>query len=222
MKRHLTVALFALFSFACASADQGVCKVTVTRATDGRDARGSWTFIDADNASVKTALAGRISASTGSAVFMAKQPSGNGRVDGPILVHSEGGDIMTHEKAGRDFGIGAGLCLGGCLFVIIAGKDLDPSNPPSGFYAYVGKRYVDGGMGCVVGALWIAGLVFVGKAIIELFLPHSRTDDSGAVKSTEQIIAAARMNVIDKEVLSIPLENPELAYQQVLRRIESR
>lgn len=77
--------------------------------------------------------------------------------------------FIEKQYSTRDCLLGVGLCLGGMIIVQSAGSDLDTSNPPTGVYATVGNKYLDGGGACFVASMWTAGLVFGIKGIIEIF-----------------------------------------------------
>lgn len=81
---------------------------------------------------------------------------------------------MVKDNAGRDCLIGVGACTLGLLFVQATGQTLDTNNPPTGFVANVGDKYVEGGGAAFTGLIWLGGCVFGAKGIIELFRPQTQ------------------------------------------------
>lgn len=123
-------------------------------------------------------------------------------------------EFIEKKDATRDCLLGVGLCLGGILFVQAAGEEYDDANPPQGIYANVGTKYVDGGAGCLVASIWVGGLVFGIKGIIEIF---SKGDKSSAMIenwSTDEILDKTSLVELDKKKFEI--ENASNINQKVM------
>lgn len=89
-----------------------------------------------------------------------------------IITQSRKG--MVKDNAGRDCLIGVGACTLGLLFVQATGQTLDTNNPPTGLFANVGDKYVEGGAAAFTGFVWLGGCIFGVKGIIELFKPQTQ------------------------------------------------
>lgn len=172
--------------------------IRFTEAASTGDNGQSYLFIDLDDASAKKSLLADLKEAVPGGLYAQYRPDKDNEVKGPLLV-VQNNRFMMKEKAGRDLGIGGGLCLGSCLFVMVAGEKVDPREPPQGLYAQVGDRRVEGGAAMVPSIMGCLGLLFIGKGFIELFLPPASSyGEKQKIQTTDEIIAGEGLDVKDK------------------------
>lgn len=145
-------------------------KGTITEIVDDNNRKA--VLVDIDNNICKARMIA--SFAENHTMLCYSQRDNAGITDGPLLVQKNSGTFFSHDKMGKDIGIGAGLCAAGCLFVLVAGETTKQP-APDGFYATVGDKSLYGGPACFVGLLNGAGCLFLIKGIVEIFTPrHSR------------------------------------------------
>ena len=157
---------------------------------------------------------------------------------GPMAVQYNSLSSPRKSKNSRmgTFLLGTGFCLGGCLFVTIAGETKGPYDPPpEGFYATVGSKSVEGPGACLVGGMWLTGLIFMGKAAFGDF-SHSNSEleeknspnsnspseiadqknDTPFYSTSDEVIRDGKLIKGDEFQLELDSENYEEALQIIL------
>jgi hypothetical protein len=189
------LAIIALFSVPFAEEQ---LQAKITEAKDMQN--NSYVFIDVNDNASQTKVVQSMSTLSDVQCYMQRSPSG-GR-GGPIVIPKMSKSIVNHESMGMDLGIGAGLCVGGCIIGYAIGTPKSETAPPQGFYATVGDKVVTGGPACIVGTMWVAGLVFLLKGVIEIFVPAAtgpigmKNSVVPAPLSTQQLITKSNMREI--------------------------
>ncbi len=124
-----------------------------------------------------------------------------------LLVVARKNEFIQKRHATRDCLIGVGACVLG-IGIVQGGDDYDENNPPSGFHAFVGDKVVTGGTACLVGALWVTGIVFGIKGIIEIFskddtlgMLNDEWDADDIIKQTSLKKKSEKEFTIDRSVL---------------------
>ena len=153
--------------------------ITEVRDTDNNQ----FVFLDINNQPCRTQV---ISSLTKTPEMLCYLPQNSSRAtdnDSPVLIKKRSGRFLNRADAGRDLGIGAGLCLGSCLFVLAFGEQKETSQGT--------QIAVEGPLACVPTAMGIAGCVFLAKGAIELIAGdkspsygESETPESGNTPSS--------------------------------------
>jgi len=116
-------------------------------------------------------------------------------------------------RAGRDMRIGAGFCLGSCLFVYVVGESHE--NPPQGFSAQAGDRYLQGPMAYMAGAASLYGLWKFTKGFIELFMTSTQPPQMGLETDFPSIMKNLGYKTEDKmEIMKVSSKNMEQSLRQ--------
>jgi hypothetical protein len=204
-----------------------VDKVTIVRTQALHDTSREWVFVDWHSRERNLAFGKKCSGLLSGGVFMTAD---NNRelTGGPVVYAGFSGNepFMHRGKAARDIVIGTFLCLGSCAMVRLFGDDLNPSAPPSGFFVYVGDRYMAGAPGCLITSACLVGILFVVKGVVELFIPPyqggiiEKRDEEDAnlkVPDIDEIVAEAGLKVKDRKEYIISDGNAVEIERKVIR-----
>lgn len=189
----------------------GEVRVTEAVATDGSGAR--YAFVDAADPALKRELVLAMNEEFKGQVYM--QASKNGPDKGPAVMVENRSGIMRHENAGADFLTGVAMCVGACLFVQVAGDDMQGATPPDGLIVTAGDKFVSGGAAVVPCLLGVGGLVFMGKGAIEAFLPGDSYGKLPEPKSTDQILAEGHV----KKIQTMTFDPEKLSREELKRQV---
>jgi hypothetical protein len=212
-----TAALWMLAAGALMAAGEvkvtdAVVRVTEAVATDGSGAR--YAFVDAEDPALKRDLVLAMNEEFKGQVYMQAQK--NGPAKGPAVMVENRSGMMRHESAGSDFLVGVAMCVGACLFVQIAGDDMNSNEPPpDGLNVTAGDKIVSGGAAVVPCLLGAGGLFFMGKGIIEAFLPADSYGNLPVPKTTDQILAEGHV----KRIQAVTFDADKLSREELKRQV---
>lgn len=168
MKKHLTypLALFILIQFAVFSnivaADHNFTIVEVSSPVDPSE---KLLIIESDDSLLLNSL-NELLVEYPELVRINKpsEPEFNS-----MLVIARQKKFIDKDHTARDCLLGVGFCAGGIAFIQATGEDTDNTSTTNTMYAQAGNKVVTGGNACFVSALWVTGIVFGIKGIIEIF-----------------------------------------------------
>jgi hypothetical protein len=142
----------------------------------------------------------------------------------PIVVHKRGG-FMSGDKAAGDLILGVSLCAGSCVFINVAGEDMNSGPPPDGLIATAGDKYVSGPAACLPGAGIVAALFFSAKGFFELFMPKSTSDYSEikvpeshkAAVTAETLLSGGQLAVRNRVEFEVNDTNREAVRREIVQ-----
>lgn len=144
-------------------------QVKATLAQNAAISKDYYIFLEnIDDATLKRQVVESLRTNTNIKVFISESDA-----TAPIII-TQSKKGMVKDNAGRDCLIGVGACTLGLLFVQATGETLDTNNPPTGLYANVGDKYVEGGAAAFTSLVWLGGCIFGVKGVIELFKPQTQ------------------------------------------------
>ena len=177
----------SLFNYSLCEASK--IKVTLAKSTNNPDKK--LFFIDCDDAKLKADIKSKLKSEGDLLCFEQKGATAYA----PLLV--EGSKGKTYKEKGQTRCLaGAGLCLGGTLFVVLFGDSPNPYS--SGFKAIFLNSEVTGPGACFVAAAWVGGIISGIVGIVDL-VKHNRGEtpsSSNKIMHTDEIISQAHLEKV--------------------------
>lgn len=196
--RNLFFLLFFSIAYSVSGYSNGnKLKVYTVKGSDSK----KYLIIQSQNDSLKNRVKKVCAGLEGFTVLETEKPNSVNKPD--FFLVSTHKKFMSRERAGKDCLIGVGSCLGGILFIQAAGTEASRTNTPNGFYAYSGNKFVDGGAACVPASLYLAGLGFGIKGLIELFLPRNKFKSLPPNASFDDVMRWTGLKIMNEKEFEI-------------------
>lgn len=184
--------------------------IKITETVNPKDPKEVYLIVEASNAALRKNMIHSFNEYSSLIVYEQAIDSECG-VNSPFIV-AKNKQGLKREDAGRDCLIGVGSCLLGVIIIQAIGTTSPYGY--SGFYATAGDKYVEGPTACLVSSIWITGIVFGVKGIIELFKPKTKEQSDNIYLKTEDIIESAKLEKVNEK--SIVITNNSMMEQRVI------
>jgi hypothetical protein len=189
---------------------------TITEVKDADNNR--FVFLDINDLTCRNQVVSTLSAR--SDILCYSQKNHPESSTGPILVRKRYGGLLYHDDFGRDLGLGAALCIGGCLFVYLVGEEGGPAE--DGVYASAGSKTVTGPLACIAGGMYITGCIFLVKGFIEIFIEdeghsYSKSDELKGTIGRNGIAKKIGVSIPDAGTISSSTRFPERSTEEIIR-----